>query len=54
MAGITADEHDPSIFHVDWSALKAGRNPWKRAHKAIVDPFLVATAVTVDPARGQQ
>jgi len=45
MAGITPDEHDPSIFHVDWSALKAGRNPWKRAHKAIVDPFLVATAV---------
>jgi hypothetical protein len=45
MSGITPDEHDPSVFHVDWSALKAGRNPWKRANKAIVDPFLVATAV---------
>ena len=45
MAGIVPDEHDPSAFQVDWSALKAGRNPWKRAHKAAVDPFLVAKAV---------
>jgi FHA domain-containing protein len=43
--GLTPDEHDPSVFQVDWSALKAGRNPWKRAHKAAVDPFLVAKAV---------
>ena len=45
MAGLTPDEHDPSVFQVDWSALKAGRNPWKRAQKATVDPFLVAKAV---------
>ena len=45
MAGLTPDEHDPSVFQVDWSALKAGRNPWKRAHKANVDPFLIAKAV---------
>jgi hypothetical protein len=45
MAGLVPDEHDPSVFQVDWSALKAGRNPWKRAQKATVDPFLVAKAV---------
>jgi hypothetical protein len=45
LAGLIPDEHDPSVFQVDWSALKAGRNPWKRAHKATVDPFLVAKAV---------
>jgi len=45
MAGVIPDENDPSVFQVDWSALKAGRNPWKRARKAIVDPFLVAQAV---------
>ena len=45
MAGLIPDEHDPSVFQVDWTALKAGRNPWKRAHKANVDPFLVAKAV---------
>jgi hypothetical protein len=45
MASLVADEHDPSAFHVDWTALKAGRNPWKRGRKAAVDPFLVAKAV---------
>ena len=45
MAGLVQDEHDPSAFQVDWSALKAGRNPWKRAQKVAVDPFLVAKAV---------
>jgi hypothetical protein len=45
VAGLTPDEHDPSTFQVDWPALKAGRNPWKRAHKTAVDPFLVAKAV---------
>ena len=45
MAGLIPDEHDPSVFQVDWTALKAGRNPWKRAHKAAVDPFLIAKAV---------
>jgi len=45
VGGLTPDEHDPSVFQVDWSALKAGRNPWKRAQKASVDPFLVAKAV---------
>ena len=45
MPGLIPDEHDPSVFQVDWSALKAGRNPWKRARKAAVDPFLVAKAV---------
>jgi hypothetical protein len=45
VAGLIPDEHDPSVFQVDWSALKAGRNPWKRAHKANVDPFLIAKAV---------
>jgi hypothetical protein len=45
VGGLIRDEHDPSTFQVDWSALKAGRNPWKRASKAAVDPFLVAKAV---------
>jgi Protein of unknown function (DUF3662) len=45
VAGLLPDEHDPSVFQVDWSALKAGRNPWKRTRKAAVDPFLVAKAV---------
>jgi hypothetical protein len=45
VAGLIPDEHDPSAFQVDWSALKAGRNPWKRARKTAVDPFLVAKAV---------
>jgi hypothetical protein len=45
VAGLTPDEHDPSVFQVDWTALKAGRNPWKRTQKAAVDPFLVAKAV---------
>jgi hypothetical protein len=45
VAGLIPDEHDPSVFQVDWTALKAGRNPWKRAHKANVDPFLIAKAV---------
>lgn len=45
MGGLTPDEHDPSVFQVDWPALKAGRNPWKRARKTAVDPFLVAKAV---------
>jgi len=45
MAALTPDEHDPSAFQVDWAALKAGRNPWKRASKIAVDPFLVAKAV---------
>lgn len=45
MPGILVDEHDPSVFQVDWSALKAGHNPWKRTRRAAVDPFLVAKAV---------
>lgn len=45
MAGLVPDEHDPSSFQVDWTLLRAGRNPWKRASRAIVDPFLVAKAV---------
>src|SRR6185503_4249901 len=45
MAALTPDEHDPSAFQVDWAALKAGRNPWKRAGKIAVDPFPVAKAV---------
>jgi hypothetical protein len=45
MTGLLPDEHDPSAFQVDWSALKAGRNPWKRGRTATVDPFLVARAV---------
>lgn len=45
MAGLTRDDHDPNVFHVDWSAVHAGRNPWKRGTAAAVDPFLVAKAV---------
>lgn len=45
MAGLTRDEHDPQTFHIDWAALRAGRNPWKRGRKVAVDPFLVAKAV---------
>jgi hypothetical protein len=45
VAGLARDEHDPQVFLVDWSALRTGRNPWKRASKAAVDPFLVAKAV---------
>jgi hypothetical protein len=45
VAGLIPDEHDPSAFQVDWTALRAGRNPWKRARRATVDPFLVAKAV---------
>ena len=45
MPGINRDEQDPQKFHVDWSAVHAGLNPWKRAEKVILDPFLVARAV---------
>lgn len=45
MAGLTRDEHDPQTFHIDWAALRAGRNPWRRGRKVAVDPFLVAKAV---------
>ena len=45
MAGLTRDDHDPNVFHVDWSGVRAGRNPWKRGTTAAVDPFLVAKAV---------
>jgi hypothetical protein len=45
MAGIVKDEQDPQKFHVDWSAVHAGLNPWKRTAKVSVDPFLVAKAV---------
>jgi hypothetical protein len=45
VAGLTRDEHDPQTFHVDWAALRAGRNPWRRGRKVAVDPFLVAKAV---------
>jgi Protein of unknown function (DUF3662) len=45
MAGLTRDDHDPNVFHVDWSGVRAGRNPWKRGTAAAVDPFLVAKAV---------
>jgi hypothetical protein len=45
MAGVIPDENDPSVFQVDWAALEAGGNPWKRARKPTVDPFLVAKAV---------
>jgi hypothetical protein len=43
--GINRDEQDPQKFHVDWQAVHAGLNPWKRAEKIILDPFLVAKAV---------
>ena len=45
MAGINRDEQDPQKFHVDWQAVHAGLNPWKRSEKVILDPFLVAKAV---------
>ncbi|HEV8253269.1 MAG TPA: FhaA domain-containing protein [Vicinamibacteria bacterium] len=45
MAAIDPDEQDPQTFHVDWAALHAGRNPWKRTARVAVDPFLVAKAV---------
>jgi hypothetical protein len=45
MSGVTRDEQDPNRFHVDWSAVNAGRNPWKRATLPTVDPFLVAKAI---------
>ena len=45
MGGLTRDEHDPQTFHVDWSGLSSGLNPWRRARKVAVDPFLVAKAV---------
>jgi hypothetical protein len=43
--GINRDEQDPQKFHVDWQAVHAGINVWKRAEKVILDPFLVARAV---------
>ena len=45
MAGLTRDEHDPQTFHIDWAGLSGGMNPWRRARKVAVDPFLVAKAV---------
>lgn len=45
MPGIVRDRQDPQTFAVDWQALHAGRNPWKRAEKVVVDPFLIAKAV---------
>lgn len=45
MSALTRDEHDPQTFQVDWPALKAGLNPWKRHRKVAVDPFLVAKAI---------
>lgn len=45
MAAITRDEQDPQKFHVDWAAVHAGLNPWKRGEKVLIDPFLVAKAV---------
>jgi len=45
MAAVTRDDQEPQTFHVDWAALRAGRNPWKREPKVAVDPFLVAKAV---------
>jgi hypothetical protein len=45
VAGINRDEQDPQKFHVDWQAVHAGLNPWKRSEKVIIDPFLVAKAV---------
>lgn len=45
MAGIVKDEQDPQKFHIDWPAVHAGLNPWKRAVRVSVDPFLVAKAV---------
>jgi hypothetical protein len=45
MGAVRRDEQEPHVFHVDWPALHAGRNPWKREPKVAVDPFLVAKAV---------
>lgn len=45
MPALIRDEQDPQTFHIDWPALKAGLNPWKRSRKVAVDPFLVAKAV---------
>jgi hypothetical protein len=45
VAGLTRDEHDPQTFHIDWAGLSGGMNPWRRARKVAVDPFLVAKAV---------
>lgn len=45
MIGIKRDGQEPQTFHVDWAALAAGRNPWKRVARVSVDPFLVARAV---------
>jgi hypothetical protein len=45
VSGLTRDDHDPNVFQVDWSAVRAGRNPWKRGSQAAVDPFIVAKAV---------
>jgi hypothetical protein len=42
---LTRDDHDPNVFQVDWSGVRAGRNPWKRGSQATVDPFLVAKAI---------
>jgi hypothetical protein len=43
--GINRDEQDPQKFHVDWQAVHAGLNPWKRSEKVIIDPYLVAKAI---------
>ena len=45
MSGLTRDDHDPNVFQVDWSTVRAGRNPWKRGSQSAVDPFIVAKAV---------
>jgi hypothetical protein len=45
MAAVTQDEQEPQTFHIDWPAVHAGRNPWKRVATVAVDPFLVAKAV---------
>jgi hypothetical protein len=45
VSGLTRDDHDPNVFQVDWSGVRAGRNPWKRGRQAAVDPFLVSKAV---------
>jgi len=45
VAGVNRDEQVPQKFHVDWQAVHAGLNPWKRSEKVIIDPFLVAKAV---------
>jgi len=45
VSGLTRDDHDPNVFQVDWSTVRAGRNPWKRGSQSAVDPFIVAKAV---------